>query len=59
MVGEPPGAGRFAPGREQVVMSNVVEQYTIKPIPAAERYGSARGLFPFWFTAKIACASTG
>jgi NCS1 family nucleobase:cation symporter-1 len=52
VVGEPPGAGRFAPGREQVVMSNVVEQYTIKPIPAAERYGSARGLFPFWFTAN-------
>ena len=33
-------------------MSDVVEQYTIKPIPATQRFGSARGLFPFWFTAN-------
>jgi NCS1 family nucleobase:cation symporter-1 len=33
-------------------MSDVVEQYTIKPIPGSQRYGSARGLFPFWFTAN-------
>ena len=31
-------------------MSDVVEQYTIKPIPAAQRFGTARGLFPFWFS---------
>ncbi len=33
-------------------MSEVVERYTIKPIPDQERHGTARGLFPFWFTAN-------
>src|SRR5580700_7492355 len=33
-------------------MSDVVEQYTIRPIPATQRFGTARGLFPFWFTAN-------
>jgi NCS1 family nucleobase:cation symporter-1 len=38
--------------REQVAVNDVVEQYTIRPIPEAQRYGRARGLFPFWFTAN-------
>jgi nucleobase:cation symporter-1, NCS1 family len=29
-----------------------VEQYTIRPIPEDKRYGTARSLFPFWFTAN-------
>jgi nucleobase:cation symporter-1, NCS1 family len=33
-------------------MSEVVEQYTIRPIPGTQRFGTARGLFPFWFTAN-------
>ena len=33
-------------------MSDVVEQYTIRPIPPDRRFGTARGLFPFWFTAN-------
>jgi nucleobase:cation symporter-1, NCS1 family len=33
-------------------MSSVVEQYTIRPIPADQRFGTARSLFPFWFTAN-------
>lgn len=33
-------------------MSDVVEQYTIRPIPPDQRHGSARSLFPFWFTAN-------
>jgi nucleobase:cation symporter-1, NCS1 family len=33
-------------------MSDVVEQYTIRPIPDTQRFGTARGLFPFWFTAN-------
>ncbi len=33
-------------------MSSVVEQYTIRPIPEDQRYGTARSLFPFWFTAN-------
>jgi nucleobase:cation symporter-1, NCS1 family len=33
-------------------MANVVEQYTIRPIPENQRYGTARSLFPFWFTAN-------
>jgi len=33
-------------------MSEVVERYTIRPIPDQDRHGTARGLFPFWFTAN-------
>ena len=33
-------------------MSDVVEQYTIRPIPDSQRRGTSRGLFPFWFTAN-------
>jgi nucleobase:cation symporter-1, NCS1 family len=33
-------------------MSDVVEQYTIRPIPQQRRFGTARDLFPFWFTAN-------
>jgi nucleobase:cation symporter-1, NCS1 family len=29
-----------------------VEQYTIRPIPEDKRFGTARSLFPFWFTAN-------
>jgi nucleobase:cation symporter-1, NCS1 family len=33
-------------------VEHYVEQYTIKPIPEEGRHGSARSLFPFWFTAN-------
>jgi nucleobase:cation symporter-1, NCS1 family len=33
-------------------MSEVVERYTIRPIPDQERHGTGRSLFPFWFTAN-------
>jgi nucleobase:cation symporter-1, NCS1 family len=33
-------------------MSEIVEQYTIRPIPENQRFGTARSLFPFWFTAN-------
>jgi purine-cytosine permease-like protein len=33
-------------------MTDVVEQYTIRPIPEDQRHGTARSLFPFWFTAN-------
>ena len=33
-------------------MSELVERYTIKPIPDQERHGTGRSLFPFWFTAN-------
>ena len=33
-------------------MAEVVERYTIKPIPEQERQGTSRSLFPFWFTAN-------
>jgi NCS1 family nucleobase:cation symporter-1 len=33
-------------------VSDVVEQYTIRPIPESQRHGTARSLFPFWFTAN-------
>jgi nucleobase:cation symporter-1, NCS1 family len=33
-------------------MPEVVEPYTIRPIPPERRFGTARGLFPFWFTAN-------
>jgi NCS1 family nucleobase:cation symporter-1 len=33
-------------------VSDVVEQYTIRPIPDSQRHGTARSLFPFWFTAN-------
>jgi NCS1 family nucleobase:cation symporter-1 len=38
--------------KEQAAMRDVVEQYTIKPIPESARHGRARDLFPFWFTAN-------
>jgi NCS1 family nucleobase:cation symporter-1 len=31
-------------------MSDVIEQYTIRPIPGSARHGSARDLLAFWFT---------
>jgi nucleobase:cation symporter-1, NCS1 family len=33
-------------------MTAIVEQYTIRPIPEDKRFGTARSLFPFWFTAN-------
>jgi nucleobase:cation symporter-1, NCS1 family len=33
-------------------VSDLVERYTIRPIPSDRRHGSARSLFPFWFTAN-------
>jgi nucleobase:cation symporter-1, NCS1 family len=33
-------------------MSDIVEQYTIRPIPEDQRFGTARSLFSFWFTAN-------
>ena len=31
-------------------MSDVVEQYTIRPIPGSALHGRARALLPFWFS---------
>jgi NCS1 family nucleobase:cation symporter-1 len=33
-------------------MSEVLEHYTISHIPEDRRYGTAKSLFPFWFTAN-------
>jgi nucleobase:cation symporter-1, NCS1 family len=33
-------------------VDHYVEQYTIRPIPQDKRFGTARSLFPFWFTAN-------
>jgi nucleobase:cation symporter-1, NCS1 family len=40
-------------------MSDVVEQYTIRPIPDSARHGSARGLLPFWFTVNASVYTIG
>ena len=40
-------------------MSDVVEQYTIRPIPGSARHGSARGLLPFWFTVNASVYTIG
>jgi NCS1 family nucleobase:cation symporter-1 len=40
-------------------MSDIVEQYTIRPIPGSARHGSARGLFPFWFTVNASLTTVG
>jgi nucleobase:cation symporter-1, NCS1 family len=40
-------------------MSEIVEQYTIRPIPDSARHGSARGLLPFWFTVNASVYTMG
>ena len=40
-------------------MSDVVEQYTIRPIPDSARHGSARGLLAFWFTVNASAYTIG
>ena len=40
-------------------MSDVVEQYTIRPIPGSARHGSARDLLPFWFTVNASVYTIG
>jgi len=40
-------------------MSDIVEQYTIRPIPDSARHGSARGLLPFWFTVNASVYTIG
>jgi hypothetical protein len=40
-------------------MSDVVEQYTIRPIPGSARHGSARDLLPFWFTVNASVNTIG
>jgi NCS1 family nucleobase:cation symporter-1 len=40
-------------------MSDVVEQYTIRPIPDSARHGSARDLLPFWFTVNASVNTIG
>ena len=38
-------------------MSDVVEQYTIRPIPGSARHGRARDLLPFWFSVNAYLAA--
>jgi nucleobase:cation symporter-1, NCS1 family len=40
-------------------MGEIVEQYTIRPIPDSARHGSARGLLPFWFTVNASVYTIG
>lgn len=40
-------------------MSDVVEQYTIRPIPGSARHGNARDLLPFWFTVNASVYTIG
>jgi nucleobase:cation symporter-1, NCS1 family len=40
-------------------MNDVVEQYTIRPVPDSARHGSARGLLPFWFTVNASVYTIG
>lgn len=40
-------------------MSDIVEQYTIRPIPGSARHGSARDLLPFWFTVNASVYTIG
>jgi nucleobase:cation symporter-1, NCS1 family len=40
-------------------MGDVVEQYTIRPVPDSARHGRARGLLPFWFTVNASVYTIG
>jgi nucleobase:cation symporter-1, NCS1 family len=40
-------------------MNDVVERYTIRPIPGSARHGSARDLLPFWFTVNASVYTIG
>jgi hypothetical protein len=40
-------------------MSDLIDQYTIRPIPGSARHGSARDLLPFWFTVNASVYTIG